>query len=195
MKRYWYFASTLPFFPFGSTAPMTIDEFDERCSRLVDKADMELVKLVERARSGEYCAAMEGSPFLRAYTQFECGVRNALVIARAKANRWDPEPWLRTGIAVAEVSQIVQTILGAADPLQAELALEHERWNAIDQLSALSLFEMDYILAYKMKLLIAIRCSSFDRARGTEEFNALYKDIIDAAADAASTALDTGVAP
>jgi len=195
MKRYWYFASTLPFFPFGAAAPMTVEEFDERCSRLIDKGDMALVHLVERARAGEYSAAMEASPFLRSFLRFEAGVRNALVAARAKANKWDPETWLRSGIDTVEVSQIVQAVLSAPDPLQAELALERERWNVIEQLSALSSFELDYILAYKMKLLIAIRCAAFNKERGTEEFNTLYQNILDTAADAAGSALDTGVGP
>ena len=195
MKRYWYFASTLPHFPFGAAPPMTVAEFDERCERLVDKGDLELITLAEQARAGLYQPSMQRSPFLRAYTQFEASLRNALALARAKAASWDPEPWLRTGIASSEVTQSVQTVLSAPDPLQAELTLERERWNTIDQLSALSSFELDAILGYKLKLLIATRCISFNRERGTEEFNTLYQDIIDAAADAAGTAQDTGVGP
>ncbi len=193
MKRYWYFASTLPYFSFGSSVPMTIDEFDERCARLIDKDDNALVKLVQRARAGEYSAEMERSAFLKSFLQFECGVRNALVVARAKANKWDPEMWLRSETEAVEVSQVVQAVLSAPDPLQAELTLEHERWNVVERLSALSSFELDYILAYKMKLLIATRCAQFNKERGTEEFDALYHDIIDAAADATGIAIDTGV--
>lgn len=174
---------------------MTIDEFDERCARFVDIGGMALIRCVEKARAGEYSAEMDASPFLKSFLRFESGVRNALVVARAKANKWDPEAWLRSGIEVVEVSQVVQAVLGAPDPLQAELTLEHERWNVIEQLSALSSFELDSILAYKIKLLIAIRCAIFNKERGTEEFNTLYQDIIDAAAGAAGIALDTGVVP
>jgi hypothetical protein len=53
---------------------------------------------------------------------------------------------------------------------------------------------MDSVLAYKMKLLIATRCVSFDKDRGMEGLKKVYQEIVDAAAEAASSALETGVA-
>lgn len=193
MKRYWYFASTLSSFPFGAQPPMSVDEFDQLCARFVDKDDMALVEIVGNARAGERSDLTSKSPFLRSYFEFERGLRNALVFFRARANRWDPSAWLRPGDVGAEAMQAAQTIQSATDPLQGELAFERERWSEIEKLVALSSFDLDSILAYKMKLLIAVRCASFDRERGTEGFSLLYKDILSDAADAASIALDTGV--
>jgi hypothetical protein len=132
--------------------------------------------------------------FLKAYFEWERGVRNALVMLRAKANKWDAEQWIRPGSVGADALQSAQAVSAAPDPLQAELVFEHERWHAVESFASLSIFELDALLAYKMKLLIATRCTSFDRERGKQGFRTLYQDTVDAAAEAASSALDTGVA-
>jgi hypothetical protein len=194
MRHYWYFASTLTSFPFGAPPPLSVEEFDVLCSRFVDQGDLVLVRHVDVVRMGEYSACIEKSSFLKGYFEWERGVRNALVMLRARANKWDAEQWTRPGSAGSDALQSAQAISAASDPLQVELTFEHERWNAVERLISLSAFELDSILAYKMKLLIATRCASFDRERGKEGFRTLYQDIIDAAAEAASSALDTGVA-
>ncbi len=195
MRRYWYFASTLTSFPFGAPPPLSVEEFDVLCSRFVDQGDLALIRHVEVVRRGEYSAHIEKSSFLKAYFAWERGVRNALVMLRARASKWDAEQWTRPGSAETDALQSAQAVWTAPDPLQAELTFEHERWNTVERLTCLSIFELDSILAYKMKLLIATRCASFDRERGREGFKTLYQDIVDAAAEAASSALDTGVAP
>jgi len=53
MKRYWYFASTLTSFPFGAPPPISVEEFDVLCSRLVEKDEMEFIRHVEEVRTGE----------------------------------------------------------------------------------------------------------------------------------------------
>jgi len=171
-----------------------MEEFDVLCARLVEKDDLELVFHVEEVRAGEYSACIEKSSFLKAYFEWERGTRNALVMLRARANKWDAEQWTRQGSTGADALQAAQAVSATPDPLQAELVLEHERWNAIERLSSLSAFELDFVLAYKMKLLVANRCASFDREKGREGFKVLYQNIVDAAAEAASSALDTGVA-
>jgi hypothetical protein len=194
MKRYWYFASTLPSFPFGAPPPFSAQEFDALCERLVDKSDRELIQAAGAAVRGEYTGTIEKSPFLKAFFEWERGTRNALAMLRAREFKWDPEPWIRPGNTNTDALQAAQAIHSASDPLQAELTFERERWIAVERLSALSAFELDYILAYKIKLLIATRCISFQRDRGAEGFRIFYQDIVDAAADVASSALDTGVA-
>jgi len=194
MKRYWYFASTLASFPFGVPPPLSVEEFDVLCSRFVDKEDLELVRHVDVVRRGEYAACIERSSFLKTYFEWERGVRNALVMLRAKANKWDAEQWIRPGSVGADALQSAQAVSAAPDPLQAELVFEHERWHAVETFASLSIFELDALLAYKMKLLIATRCASFDRERGKQGFRTLYQDTVDAAAEAASSALETGVA-
>jgi len=193
MKHYWDFASTLTSFPFGSPPPISMQAFDELCSRMMDKSDLEILLYVEEARNGRFSDSMMKSPFLMSYYEFERGLRNALVVYRTRATKQDAGQWTRPGDMNPDSLKAAQAAQSASDPLQAELALERERWNATERLSALSAFELDYILAYKMKLLIASRIASFDRNRGMQGFNVLYQDIVNAAAEAAS-AFDTGVA-
>ncbi len=168
MKRYWYFVSTLTSFPFGTPPPVSVEEFDVLCSRFIEKSDLGLLACAEEARKGEYSRKMKKSAFLKAYFEFERGMRNALVGLRAKAVKMDAAQWTKPGNISPEALRAAQAVQAAADPLQAELTLEHERWKTVERLTAFSFFEMDSVLAYKMKLLIATRCVSFDKDRGME---------------------------
>jgi len=195
MKHYWYFASTLTSFPFGSPPPVSVQAFDELCSRMMDKSDLEIFPCIEEARNGRFSESMKKSAFLMSYFEFERGLRNALVVFRTRASKQDASQWMRPGDINPDSLKAAQAAQAASDPLQTEFAIERERWNAVERLSALSAFELDYILAYKMKLLIASRYASFDRNRGMQGFNILYQDIVNAAAAVgAASAFDTGVA-
>jgi len=144
-------------------------------------------------RAGEYANAIEKSEFLRDYFVFERSLRNALASLRAKELDIDASEWLRNGEIDQEALRVAQSILNASDPLHAELLLEQERWDATDKLTMPKIFELDYILGYRMKLLIATRVISFDKEKGIEGRKALYQDIVRDAADAAARALTTGV--
>lgn len=193
MKRYWYFASTLPSFPFGAPPPMSLDEFDLLCERFVLAGDRAFLKAVDVVRQGDIVIGMEQSPLLAAYFEWERGVRNVLVQMRARELKWSAEDFLREGYSPQSAVQAAQAVSAAPDPLQAELTLERERWNAIELLSALSSFDLDYLIAYKLKLLIAARCASFDREKGKQGFSTYYQDILHTAAEAAGSANDSGV--
>ncbi len=56
--------------------------------------------------------------------------------------------------------------------------LERERWNAIERLSSLSSFDLDFIIAYRLKLEINARLDRFAMESGKEGYKALYGDII-----------------
>jgi hypothetical protein len=130
---------------------------------------------------------------LKQYFIFERGIRNALAVSRAKAHQWDASPWLRMGNAGSESNESAKTVLAAQNPLHAEIQLEKERWNVIDSITARSIFELDYILAYKMKLLIATHCESFELRKGQEGLQSLYQDIVLDAAVAARSVSVPGV--
>ncbi len=193
MKRYWYLASTLPSFPFDAPPPMSIEDFDTLCRRLAEPEDISLLNAVDAVREGNSAAGVDRSQFLTQYLEWERGVRNALVQLRARELKWPADSFTREGVAPVSAAQAAQSVFSVSDPLEAELLLERERWNAIEALSALSAFDLDYLLAYKLKLLIATRCAMFDKERGLVGFKAYYQDILHTAAEAAGSANDSGV--
>jgi len=188
MKRYWYFVATLPTFPFGGVPQISIDAFDKLCLRMMNPTDYDLLKYVDIVRNGHYDRAIEKSKFLKQYFLVEREIRNALAVSRAKAHQWDASPWMKNGISSPESNESAKAVLTAQNPLHAEMQLEKERWNMVDSLTACSNFELDYILAYKMKLLIATHCASFELRKGQEGLQSLYHDIVLDAADAARSA-------
>lgn len=173
---------------------MSVEEFDILCERLVEAEDLSLLKAVELVREGDRVPGMEKSAFLAAYFEWERGIRNALVQIRARELKWPADSFMRQGIAPQLAVQAAQAVYSSPDPLQAELTFERERWNAIESLSALSAFDLDYLIAYKLKLLIATRCASFDKDKGMQGFQSYYQDILQTAPEAAGSVNDSGVA-
>lgn len=194
MRRYWYLASTLPYFPFGAEAPMTVSEFDELCSRLVERHDRQVLAAVPLIMEGKDAPAASASPLLREYFEWERGTRNALVLLRARSLQRDPEPWIRPGVISGDAHRAASAIHSAPDPLQAAMLFERERWIAIERLASLSAFDLDTLIAYKMKLMLAERLGRLSAERGREGFALYYQDIISAASGRAGTVLQSGAA-
>jgi hypothetical protein len=62
--------------------------------------------------------------------------------------------------------------------LQAELFLERQRWNAVESMAAGSDFQVDSIVAYRIKLDIAIRIDTFISETGRRNYMNLYDEIL-----------------
>lgn len=184
--RYWYFAATLPGFLFGASPPFGDEEFLERCGRFLEPEDYrELVSCLEAARSISVPQRFR-SQFLETYVAWERSFRFHLAALRAQAS--GKELINTSAERLAEGGdQAASTCFAAADPYQAELAFERERWQAVERLSSLASFDLDFVAAYRVKLDIALRLARFDKPTGEQGYRRLYDDILGGASGAATT--------
>lgn len=105
-------------------------------------------------------AGRVGCPFLRQWVGFEVALRNALVIARAKALDLTPEEYLvaeELADDSADVAPIVGQWSAAEDLLAAQRALDQGRWNWLNDHGGWFSFRIDEVAAYARGLVLLHR--------------------------------------
>lgn len=182
MSRYWYFPATLPGLLFGSASPMTDEQFMEMARQALSPSDFaELETCLDISGMGAK-EKTYNSRLLADYRAWERAFRNELARLRSRKAGIDEEQYLRQGPCKDEAAAAAQSCFTCQDPLEAELAAEHERWLAVERYSALSSFDLDSIIAYRIKLGIVNRLKNLEKERGILEYSRLYKEIMEKAA-------------
>ncbi|MFC1923752.1 DUF2764 family protein [Chloroflexota bacterium] len=101
-----------------------------------------------------------GSDFLKKWIAFEIGLRNALVLARAKSLGLDSHSYMVVddiGSAKNEFDSLVTEWSSASDPLEGLRVLDRGRWRWINQNDDWFGFSDDELAAYAAKLILLKR--------------------------------------
>lgn len=187
MRRYWYLAATLPGMLFAAPPPMDDREFLELCARTMDKDDyLEVISVPEALKSAMEQASFR-SDFLEKYISWEKTFRNELSRLRARKLGRNEEAFFRPSRPADDAARSASLCFSMEDPFQAELALERERWNAIERYSSLSAFDLDFLLAYRLKLAINQRIQGLAKETGEAGYAQLYNDMLGRASASAGT--------
>ena len=107
------------------------------------------------------------SGFLADWVQYEVGLRNAMVAARAKALDLEPSEYTvceDLGREEQLYDAAVSEWAAAADPLAGLRALDRRRWEWIESAAPSYSFEVDEILAYAAKLMLLSRWERLEAA-------------------------------
>lgn len=179
MSRYWYFPATLPGLLFGSIPPMTDEQFMEMARQALSPSDFAELEQCFNQSENRKTDAGGSSKLLSDYRAWERAFRNELVRLRARKAGIDEERYIRQGPGKDEAAAAALACFAYQDPLEAELAAEHERWLAVERYSALSSFDLDSIIAYRIKLGILNRLKTLEKERGILEYSRLYKEIME----------------
>jgi hypothetical protein len=203
--RYWYFAATLPGFLFGAQPPFSEAEFLERCRHSLEPDDFDEIDSCRDRLLAPGEPSATRSAFLGQFMVWERAFRRQLALLRAQAAGKDVSRYLTTPSSVGDPTQalaqtdLIQTAVQAAadcfasaDPYQAELAVEKERWSAAERFSTFASFDIDFIAAYRIKLNIVCRLARLERAAGEAGYRRLYDEILGGAPSAVET-LSSGV--
>ncbi|MDP2815062.1 MAG: DUF2764 family protein [Rectinemataceae bacterium] len=166
MSRYYYFAATLPSLAFSAQPPMKGAEFLERCRIHLTEGDFSVVSSARLLSKTDLPASPEPQGFLDGYYAWERSVRNALAILRAHRLGKSGDRWLRPAGRSDDAARAASAVFQASTPLEGEIALERERWAFIDGASANSVFELDSIIAYSLKIQILERLSGLVPEKG-----------------------------
>lgn len=187
MSNYWYFAATLPGLLFGAPPPLSGQDFLERCRLHLSSDDY-----AETAHSLGYLTRDEAPPslrskFLSAYAAWERTFRNELARLRARRHEKNEETYIKPADRSDGAGRAAIACFAVEDPYQAELLLERERWNAIERFSALSSFNLDFLIAYRLRLAINERLGALNAEAGAAGYKHLYGDILGGASRTAET--------
>jgi len=187
VSHYWYLSATLPGLLFGATPPMSEEEFLALCRRNLSSADCaETVAAIGYLNSDKVPETLR-SGFLASFLAWERTFRNELARLRARRFNRSEEEFVRSSKRSDEAGRVAASCFAIDDPYQAELNLERERWNAIERLSSLSTFDLDFIIAYRMKLAINERLERLNAETGSAGYRHLYDDILSTASRTAET--------
>lgn len=153
---YHYLISSLPVLQFGTKPPFSYEQFLDMCHHRIPEPDYTLLSSLPQAP--EYPAYEKGQKTIRKWVDFDTALRNELVKIRAQKIHRDPATSLR-GRVFGDPFLATSTAAAMGNPslLETELALDEERWNALERLATGHYFDVDLLITYAYKLLILIR--------------------------------------
>lgn len=126
-------------------------------------------------------ALAHGNRFIREWFRFDLDLRNATVAFLNDAlGRPDGQDLVFLAEREAEEfpeEEAVQQVLNRADLLQRERGLDDLRWQKVDELTAMDVFDLELILGFVAKLKIVDRWLQLDPEAGRELFRKLVEDI------------------
>jgi hypothetical protein len=168
VASYYYFGSSLPLLRPEGPLPCTSAAFLARAEEQLNRRDY---SQLEAALSGD------GSthPFFSQWMTFNASLQAELAAQRSRRLGWGEQ-----GISLdrdLSLSEAVSSIVAGDDPLQAELALLRLQWRWIDEMVGFSVFNLEAMLGYLLKLQLLERRGLFDQSEGNVEFERLFNDL------------------
>lgn len=168
---YPYLIPSLPMLQFGMKPPFSYEQLLAMCHHRIPEPDYAL--LLSLPQAPEYSANGTGQKTIRKWIDFDTALRNELVKIRAQKIHRDPAASLQGGVfGDPSVTTSVTFAMGNPSLLEAELALDKERWNALEQCATGHYFDVDLLITYAYKLLILTRWENVrnaDAARMLEQ--------------------------
>ena len=178
MNAYWYFFATLPGLRFGASPPFSSSEFLSLCRTHLSSEDYSIVESSTSSVLKSERNATSASNLVRQYISWERSLRNELSRLRARSFGKNEEEFIRNTELSGEGTRTALNVFSVDDPLQAELFLERQRWNALEQMASGSDFRLDAIVAYRIKLDILERIGKYKGEIGSANYKSLYEEIL-----------------
>jgi len=152
---YTYLISSLPALEFKTAPPFSFEDFLEICQPHIPQQDFSLLK--DCASAKKYpCAFLQ--PTLRKWQEFDTTLRNELVKIRCSRKKIAPDRFLRRdGLTAPLTARAALNASRNPSLIEAERALDLERWRVLEGLSFGHYFDLDYLLIYAQKLLLLQR--------------------------------------
>jgi hypothetical protein len=128
--------------------PLSYEKFLEESSRFIPEKEHKVLKSL--SVSQHYLE--------KKYRLFEDSLRNQLVLLRAQGLGKDALKYLHTGIDDdAQLSLVASHAMRQLSILEAEIFLDKQRWEKLDELLQGHFFDLEFLIVYAHKLLILER--------------------------------------
>ena len=193
MGSYYYLMAQLPFLIYEQKPPMSSDAFKALAESnlgeedLVYLEDLSLDPCSGQSKEGNAyaeSAPSTGCDFLDGWREWERTLRLNLAKHRAihlkRENVTNTEPPLMPQDAAGAA---IKAVTGDGNALEGELLIDKARWNAIDSLAGIDMFDRNNVYAYFLKLLLLERREAFKTDKGFSEYQSLYAEIIESSQD------------
>jgi len=166
---HYYLISSLPLVSLDQPPQVTAEGFLGLCRAWLGGAAAEAAEAL-------MTGGASGHPFVRAWRGKDALLRNAVARARARAAGTDAGQWLRpVEEEDAQIERLVEDAFQQPDPLRVERALDRARWAMMEEMQGFDPMTVEAVLAYAVKLSLALRWGALDAGRGREAFDALAR--------------------
>lgn len=176
MADYYYLLSSMPMLKPGKTPAVTSGGF---LAAAVTALPQRLYEVVERIMREEDGAA--DNPFLAAVADIEAQIKNAEAEHRAGKRGTEPGAHLPFAHVNLSVAHGVEKAFQSDNPLHRQRELVALRFDALDDMLVTRPYGEGAVLAYALKLRLALRLANIDEEEGRETF----RDMADRAVRAA----------
>lgn len=180
---YYYLAAQLPYLVYGQQPPMSSQAFRALCVHALNAGDAVLLDwcslgLEQGGKEKSYAEppTSTSSRFINEWRIWEYALR--LNLARYRAQKWNNGVLIEAPDAPADAALAAKAAFALESPLEAELFIDQARWNAIEAIQGLDLFNVNMIYAYLLKLLLMERRVAFKVEEGFAEYKGLYDVIL-----------------
>ena len=164
MREYYYLVATLPLLEFGMKMPVSYEDFLSSCQEQLSIKDLEAIKRTSIAPLEE---AKDPCPTLREWKKFDITLRNELSRYRASKKSKDAAAYIRgEDYFDPFIATEAHWAINESSPLEAERFLDRFRWERIEEIEREHYFDLDYLIAYALKLQILARWQRIDSEGG-----------------------------
>ena len=160
--RAYYLIASFPRLILGEPPPLTREKLLDQCRTLLDEAELRELEGVLEGRMHSL-----SFDFAQRWLIRDTTIRNA--VARARAGRLGVEPtaYLRPQEGFDTFAEtMVADAFTKASPLDRELAIDRFRWQFLDEMAFEAPFSFTAVLAYAMKLRLALRWAEMKAEAG-----------------------------
>ena len=166
MREYYYLAASLPLLEFGMKMPVSYEYFLSCCEEQLSVRDLEIIK---RAKIVPTEDPEDPCPVLREWKKFDTTLRNELSRYRASKKSKDAAVYTRgEGYLDPFLAIEAHWAINEESPLEAERFLDRFRWERIEEFEKEHYFDIDYLIAYALKLQILERWQRIDSEGGMQ---------------------------
>lgn len=181
MAEYYYLTAQLPPVNLLSPPPFSsFEDFEELAQRYLNKKDSAIFRGISEEPPRQ--AEKTGSAFLDGWYGFERSLRLALREARAAKLKWEVSSTFEENEILSKSFlpvKIAHTAAVMENPLEAELFLNEERFNAADSIRGAAAFSSDAVFSYAVKLMLSLRAAKFSKEIGAAAYKKLYDKILE----------------
>lgn len=167
MNNHWYLISSLPLLRIGEKPPVDAALFRDACAAECSAGELAAIEAALESRQPPAGPAAD-------WWNRETQLRNALLRLRGKQAGVDPTRFFHPhqGFSVW-VETLATDAFTRANPLEREMEIDRARWALADEQAIAHPFGFPALLAYAVKLRIALRWAGMDDETGREQVEQL----------------------
>jgi hypothetical protein len=179
LSTYYYAAAALPMLFLSEKPAIDSEEFISFCREQLTEADFAVLTAsrLDGAAEDAALSAARGGMILKKWHSWETALRNELVQQRAVRLKKDPADYTAAGEEIIGMEETAKNAVSGEDPLETEKKLYEARWQYLEELGTNIFFTLESLIVYYLRLQLLEKLNKFDRERGEENFNAVYKQI------------------